>query len=144
MSSIKTIVTLALITALSIVSIGCSDSSDPVAVVVDPPVVVVDTAPPAVPAHLDALFADGLVTLSWDTNNTDADLAGFVLRRENYGEITTLVASPTIFQSYQDAPAVGLNTYEIYSVDQVGNESAIASIEYRVYGAHNDDNYVEF
>jgi hypothetical protein len=144
MSSIKTIVTLALITALSIVSIGCSDSTDPVAVVADPPVVVVDTAPPAVPANLDALFADGLVTLSWDANNTDADLAGFVLRRDNYGEITSLVGSPTIFQSYQDAPAVGLNTYEIYSVDQVGNESAIASIEYRVYGERNDDNYTEF
>jgi len=39
---------------------------------------------------------------------------------------------------------MGLNIYEIYSVDQVGNESAIASIEYRVYGEHQDDDLAEF
>lgn len=142
MSSIKTIVTLALITALSIVSIGCSDTTDPVTVV-DPPVVI-DTAPPAVPANLDSDYADGQLTISWDANTTDSDLAGFVLRRDNYGVITELVASPAILQSFQDSPAVGLNIYEIYSVDQVGNESAIASIEYRVDGQRINDNYTDF
>lgn len=142
MSSIKTIVTLALITTLSLVSIGCSDSTDPVTVV-DPPIVI-DTAPPAVPSNLASAYAEGFVTLSWDTNTTDSDLAGFVLTRDNYGELTTLVGSPSVFQSFQDAPAMGLNIYEIYSVDTTGNASAVASIEYRVYGEHNDDDYTEF
>jgi len=142
MSSIKTIVTLALITTLSIVSIGCSDSTSPVTVV-DPPVVI-DTAPPAVPSNLESAFADGLVTLSWAANTTDADLAGYVLTRDNYGEVTTLVGSPSVFQSFQDAPAMGLNVYEIYSVDTSGNASAVASIEYRVYGEHNEDDYTQF
>ncbi len=143
MSSIKTIVTLALITALSIGSIGCSDTTDPVTVA-DPPVVI-DTAPPAVPANLAAAYADGVVSLSWDANTTDADLAGFVLRRDNYGEITELVASPSVFQSFQDSPALGLNVYEIYSVDLVGNESAISSIEYRVFGERDaEEDYTQF
>ncbi len=143
MSSIKTIVTLALITALSIGSIGCSDTTDPVTVA-DPPVVI-DTAPPAVPANLAAAYADGVVSLSWDANTTDADLAGFILRRDNYGEITELVASPSVFQSFQDSPALGLNVYEIYSVDLVGNESAISSIEYRVFGERDaEEDYTQF
>jgi len=82
MSSIKTIVTLALITALSIVSIGCSDDATS-PVTVDPPAVVVDTAPPAVPSNLATYYDAGLVTLSWDANTTDSDLAGYILRRDN-------------------------------------------------------------
>ena len=145
MSSIKTIVTLALITTLSIVSIGCSDDvTSPTPIAVDPPVVVVDTAPPAVPSNLTSDFARGQLVLSWDANTTDSDLAGFVLRRDNYGVITTLVGSPTVFQSYQDTPAMGLNVYEIYRVDLVGNESAISSIEFRINGEHVDDDYTQF
>jgi len=106
---------------------------------------VIDTAPPAVPANLAAAYADGVVSLSWDANTTDADLAGFVLRRDNYGEITELVASPSVFQSFQDSPALGLNVYEIYSVDLVGNESAISSIEYRVFGERDaEEDYTQF
>ncbi len=138
MSSIKTIVTLALITALSIASIGCSDSTDPVTVV-DPPIVVIDTAPPAIPANLAVAYIDGLVSLTWDINTTDSDLAGYVLRRDNYGDLTTLVGSPSVYQSYQDDPAVGMNVYEIYSVDLVGNESAVASINYHLSRSHDPD-----
>lgn len=134
MSSIKAIVTLALIIALSLVSIGCSDS-DVTAPVAEAP--VVDTAPPAVPTNLNANYSDGQISLSWAQNTTDADLAGFIVRRDNYGEVTTLVASPSIIQNYSDTPAMGLNIYQVFSVDLVGNESAIATVEYHLIGSHD-------
>jgi len=137
MSSIKLIVTLALITTLSLVSIGCSDDTTSI---VDPPVVVVeDTAPPAVPANLGAEFYDGEITLSWDQNTTDSDLAGFIVSRDNYGVVTSLVSTPTILQSIDDSPAMGLNIYQVYSVDQVGNASAVATVEYRRIGRHDPE-----
>ncbi len=134
MSSIKLIVTLALITTLSLVSIGCSDDTTSI---VDPP--VVDTAPPAVPSNLGAAYVDGLITLTWDANTTDADLAGFIVSRDNYGVMTSLVASPSIIQSFEDSPAMGLNTYQVYSVDLVGNASAVASVDYNLSGRHPED-----
>ncbi len=137
MSSIKLIVTLALITTLSLVSIGCSDDTTSI---VDPPIVVVeDTAPPAVPANLAAEYSDGQITLSWDQNTTDADLAGFIVNRDNYGDVTSLVSSPTILQSFDDNPAMGLNVYQVYSVDLVGNASAYATVEYHRIGRHDPE-----
>ncbi len=131
MSSIKLIVTLALITTLSLLSVGCSSDDSPTSIV-DPP--VIDTAPPAVPANVDAAYSNGQVTLSWDQNSTDADLAGFVVDRVNNGVTTSLVASPTMLQNFQDSPALGLNVYQVYSVDLTGNASAIATAEYHLAG----------
>jgi len=141
MSSIKTIVTLALITALSIVSIGCSDSTDPVAI--DPPVVI-DTAPPAVPANFELAYDGGVVTLSWEENTTDADFDGYILSRDNNGDITDLVSTRGFFLSYTDTPAMGLNIYQIYAVDLVGNQSAVASVSYQRSGEHHDDIDIQF
>ncbi|MCP4290347.1 MAG: hypothetical protein GY780_00755 [bacterium] len=128
MSSIKTIVTLALITALSLMTIGCSESDSIIAPA------VVDTAPPAVPSNLAAEFDDGQISLSWDANTTDADLAGFIVSRSNYGEVTVLVASPSIITSFDDDPALGQNIYQVYSVDLTGNASAVATVEYHRSG----------
>ncbi len=137
MSSIKLIVTLALITTLSLVSIGCSDDST--TSIVDPP--AVDTAPPAIPANFDAAFAGDQITLSWDQNTTDSDLAGFIVSRDVYGEITALVATPTILSSFQDTPVPGRNIYQIYSVDLTGNASAVASVVHYVTERDPSDDF---
>ena len=127
MSSIKVIVTLALIATLSLVSIGCSDSDDPVAVPAAP---AIDTMPPSIPTGLEAAFADGQFELSWAANNVDADLAGYLVTRDHDGATATLVGSPALVQSIEDSPLEGLNVYKIFSVDETGNESAYASISY--------------
>ena len=128
MSSIKAIMTLALITLISLAFIGCSDDST--AITQTP----VDTAPPAVPSNLAAAYADGVVTLSWAANTTDSDLAGFVVERDYYGEVTALNATPSLSNSFQDSPLMGLNVYNVYAVDTAGNESAVASVEYHLTG----------
>ncbi len=128
MSSIKTIVTLALITALSIASIGCSDSTDPVAAVDVP--IVIDTAPPAVPANFQLAFDGAVVTLTWEENTTDADFDGYILSRINAGQVTELVATRGFFLTYTDTPALGVNYYQIYAVDVSGNQSAVATAMY--------------
>jgi hypothetical protein len=50
MASTKTIVTMICITLISLVAVGCSDDSSPVAQA------SVDTAPPAVPANLNVAY----------------------------------------------------------------------------------------
>lgn len=127
MASNKTIVTMICITLVSLVAVGCSnnDSSSPVAA-------AVDTAPPAVPTSLSAAYDDasGAATISWAANTTDSDLAGYIVTRDSYGVVETLVASPTLITSFEDAsPALGLSTYSVAAVDLVGNESAVASVE---------------
>jgi hypothetical protein len=127
MSSIKVIVLLATISILSLVSIGCSDSDSPVAVPAAP---VVDTMPPSIPTGLQAQFEDGQIYVSWAANNVDADLAGFLVSREHDGVTSILVATPTLVQGIEDNPLEGLSTYRISSVDDNGNESAFASINF--------------
>jgi fibronectin type 3 domain-containing protein len=125
MASNKTIVTMICITLVSLVAVGCSnnDSSSPVAA-------AVDTAPPAVPANLSAAYDDvsGAATITWAENTTDTDLAGFIVTRDSYGVVTTLVASPAQITAFEDAsPTLGESTYYVSAVDQAGNESAVAS-----------------
>lgn len=138
MSSIKAISTLALITIISLAFIGCSsDDSSSVAPT------TVDTAPPAVPANLEATYYDGTLTLTWAENTTDADLAGFIIERDYYGDVTELQASPGLGTSFEDSPLMGLNVYNVYSVDLTGNQSAVASVEYHRTGRHLPDEEID-
>jgi len=139
MATSKTIITLMLITLVSVIGAGCSDdeASAPTAI---PPVVEVDTAPPAAPANLAALYdAAGYVQLSWDQNTTDADLDGFIVKRSQAGTSVDLIGSPANVCSYFDFdPLSGTSEYTVYSVDLAGNESAVVSVVYEAQRYHND------
>jgi len=126
MSSIKAIMTLALIIIVSLAFTGCSDDSSTVTQT------AIDTAPPAVPAELAIAYNDGVVALSWAANTTDDDFDSFVVQRDYYGEISTLQTGAA--NTFQDSPLMGLNVYNVYSVDLAGNESAVASVEYHRIG----------
>jgi hypothetical protein len=133
MASTKTIVTMICITLISFMAVGCSDDSSPVAQA------PVDTAPPAVPANLTVAYdADaGSATISWAQNTTDADLAGFIVTRDYYGDVDVLVGTPAMISDFEDsAPLMGVSTYNVYSVDDAGNQSAVASCELVRTGDH--------
>ena len=131
MASNKKIAILMLITLVSLAFTGCSDSND------NPAAVIIDTAPPAVPAELDLDFSDGYATISWAQNTVDADLAGYVVTRERYGVVEGLVASPAMINSYIDAnPLSGSSQYHVYSVDTSGNASAVSTTYLTVALAH--------
>ena len=66
MASNKKIMTLMLITLVSLAFTGCSDTDD------NPAAVVIDTAPPAVPAQLDLDYSNGSATITWATNQTSS------------------------------------------------------------------------
>ena len=88
----KTIVTLGLITLVSLAFMGCSDDSNPVVA----PTQAVDTAPPAVPSGLMAELNGSSASISWATNTTDADLAGFLVNKTHYADdVVVLVGTPT-------------------------------------------------
>jgi len=128
------IITLMLIALVSLVAVGCSDDSSPVATAP----VAVDTAPPAVPTGLAVDNIDGVAVLTWDRNTTDSDMAGYVLTRESDAGSIELIASPTLIQSYQDSNVpVGTNVYYVYSVDTTGNQSAGSSIDLVNAGSHD-------
>ncbi len=131
MASSKKIVTLVLIGLVALAFTGCSsDDSNPAAV-------VVDTAPPAVPANLDLDYAAGAATITWAENTVDSDLAGYVISRENNGTTVALVGSPALMTSYVDNnPPLGANHYSIYAVDTSGNQSAIATVNLAISAGH--------
>ena len=128
MASKKRIMTFMLIALVSLFFVGCSDDSDPVTT---PTAATVDTAPPAPPSNLTGtlLTASRTVDLSWDLNTVDSDLAGYIITRDNGDRNTYLVDDPINVNEYQDAyPQPGVNIYNVYSVDDSGNESAINSV----------------
>lgn len=119
----KMIKTLILIGLAAIAFTGCSDNDN-----LATPSAVVDNAPPAVPANVTADLSGGSVTVAWAANTVDTDLAGYLVERENYGQITLLTSAPIMDVSYEDPhPAVGANIYRVFAVDFVGNESAVAT-----------------
>ena len=133
MASTKTIVTMICITLISLAAVGCSDDSSPVTQA------PVDTAPPAVPANVNVAYdADsGAATISWAANSTDADLAGYIVSRDYYGTVDVLVGTPAMITDYEDsAPLMGTSTYNVYAVDDAGNQSAVASCELVRTGDH--------
>jgi hypothetical protein len=117
----STLITLVALAALTLAA-GCGSSTKiPTAI---------DTAPPAVPTGLTAAYlADG-VAMNWAPNTTDADFAGFVVRRTAHGKVTLLVDAPRDITQFTDpAPMLGcLNTYAVSALDLTGNESAVVTV----------------
>ena len=118
----KKIVTLALITLVGLAFVGCSDNNT------QPTAAVIDTAPPALPANINMAYSSGVATISWDVNNVDQDLAGYVVMREQNDVSKPLVATPAMIQSYTDStPLSGTSQYHVYAVDTSGNQSGVST-----------------
>jgi hypothetical protein len=103
-----------------------------------PPATVVmrNTFPPHAPSGLEAVpggatAADRSIDLSW-TPNTDPDLAGYIVYRQEIdakgvaaGTATRLNSTPVVGPAYRDQTAVAGRpyAYRVTAVDTAGNES---------------------
>jgi hypothetical protein len=131
MVSKKMIVTILLTAIVALTGAGCSDDN-PVS-----PTTALDTAPPAVPANLSADYSGNGAVINWDLSTVDTDLAGYIVVREHDGVTDTLVSTPSMISSYQDmSPMTGTNVYHVYSVDHVGNMSAVATVSLTITLGH--------
>jgi hypothetical protein len=106
---------------------------------ISPPVTVVmrNTFPPHAPTGLEAVpggatAVDRSIDLSW-TPNTDPDLAGYIVYRQEIdskgvaaGTATRLNSTPVVGPAYRDQTATAGRRYAYYvtAVDTAGNESA--------------------
>jgi hypothetical protein len=119
----KKMIAAFLILGLVAVATGCSDSDTNSPVAATP-----DTAPPALPSNLAVEFTDGAAVVSWDISIWDADLAGYIVTREQSGATDLLIETPTIMTTFEDsAPLTGSSLYHVYAVDTSGNESAVVT-----------------
>ena len=124
MASNKKIVTMMLIALVGLAFAGCSDNDNDVV-----PAPTIDTAPPTLAGNLTMAYSDGAATISWNQNVVDADLAGYVVLREQNDVSTELVGTPTMIHSYTDSnPLYGSSMYHVYAVDTSGNQSAVATV----------------
>jgi hypothetical protein len=96
-----------------------------------------DTFPPHAPGGLEAVpggatAADRSIDLSW-TPDTDADLAGYIVYRQDVdekgvaaGTATRLNLTPVVGPAYRDQTAMAGHryAYRVTAVDTAGNESA--------------------
>ncbi len=129
MASKKLILTLTCIAAVAFLAVGCGSDDDG-----SPTAPVVDTAPPALPSNLQAVYdeAQAAAVISWDPNTTDADLAGYLVSRASYNRYPVeLVSAPQSETRFEDADVASCGrqvTYHIFSVDQSGNVSAAATV----------------
>jgi fibronectin type 3 domain-containing protein len=106
---------------------GCgSDSSNPASP-------TIDTAPPAIPGGVSAWAQIGnraKITLAWDSNVTDADLAGYVVYRSLSESSGYRSVSDDLLNSngYSDENlATGkLYYYRVAARDASGNESGLS------------------
>ena len=132
----KTIVTLGLIALVSLAFMGCSDDDSPVVVIPPAP----DTAPPAVPSNLSADFDGVSAEIAWDANTVDSDLAGFLVYKTHYSDDeVVLVGVPTLVTSITDNDILaGINEYHVTAVDEVGNQSAYATVQVVLEGSKTD------
>lgn len=129
MASKKNCLILVCVSALLLAATGCgsSSSSNPTS----PPV---DTQPPTPPNGLSIDYAprDQVLTITWDANVTDPDLAGYLIDRGiGNGEPVALVSVPQSATYFVDEDFQGLGrllTYYVYAVDTSGNASAAATI----------------
>ena len=138
MVSNKTIVTIMLIAAVTLVLTGCSDDSTVI------PTTAIDTAPPAVPANLSVNHSADTAVINWDMSTVDTDLAGYIVTKERYGVTETLLATPALISSYEDPnPQAGSTMYHVYAVDYSGNQSAVATVILAIVLGHNDNDLTD-
>ena len=83
-----------------------------------------DTFPPHKPSGLEAVAGDGVIDLSWEPN-TEADLAGYIVQRQEDALARLLNTSPVPQSSFQDKTVVPGHTYlySVVAVDKAGNRS---------------------
>lgn len=85
-----------------------------------------DVTPPAAPSGLSATAGNGTVALDW-ANNTEADLAGYVVHRATSaaGPFTAQNATLLLASAYADSAVANGTTYyyRVTAVDTSGNES---------------------
>ncbi len=133
MANTKKIIFGIMLCTVAILATACSDSN-PVDVNN-----VIDTAPPATPYAVRSTVDNttGAATITWGVNTVDSDLVGYVVSRDNDGDVVQLISTPILTQSVQDAsPKMGANTYSVYAVDEAGNQSAVQHVTLTVAGAH--------
>lgn len=136
MANSKKILFGIMLCTVAILATACSDSN-PVDVNN-----VIDTAPPATPYAVRSTvdYSTGAATISWGVNNVDSDLVGYVVTRENSGDTVYLISNPILTQSVQDAdPQMGTNIYNVYAVDEAGNQSAVQHVTLAVTGTHQGE-----
>lgn len=106
---------------------GCS-GDDPAAPASAP---AIDTSPPAVPVGLQAATGTRIVKLGWESNTTDADLAGYRIYRLAWGGSYLLTGKLLTENRYVDERPLGRPCgYAVSAVDLAGNESAIEEVRY--------------
>jgi hypothetical protein len=133
MATRKTILAVICIGLVGLAVTGCSDDTD------TPTAIPADSAPPAVPANLQLDYDGSAAFLSWDANTVDADLAGYVIVRENNGNAQTISTSPQIHHYVDVNPPLGATIYQVSAVDAAGNRSAVATVYLTVSGTHRPD-----
>jgi hypothetical protein len=120
---------LALVLALA----GCGDDGNST---VNPPIETeIDTTPPAVPLNLlvEGDPNEGTITVQWD-ENTEADLAGYVLQRSLDRQVTwsEVSATPLTSASYSDLYRSRAD-YRVAAVDASSNQSAYSDARGFIY-----------
>jgi hypothetical protein len=88
-------------------------------------VTLADTFPPAAPAGLTIVAAEGVVNLIWDPSH-EVDLAGYLVLRAIAPETTLapLTPAPVVETTFKDTvPAGARVTYAVEAVDKAGNVS---------------------
>lgn len=136
-STIKTFTLFAIIVS-TLAFTGC-ESDNILAPVADSPIVL-DTAPPTVPTGLAAAPAKNEnVKVSWDANVLDEDFHGFMVYRVIWGDHFPMLTLPTQENIWIDDHPVNIAcTYVVTALDESGNESAWAAVNY--YGQEDRPN----
>lgn len=133
--------------SLAILVTGCNDDSTLTGLPVDTIGEKCDITPPAAPEQVQGSYlgALGAVRISWAENTTDPDLAGYILYRENGGDVEQLIGEPALVQLFQDGDVPsGVNRYCLRAVDLTGNESATCSTIVQIVSNPHGDEPVEF
>jgi len=130
MKSTMKIFTLFAIIISALAFTGC-ESDNALAPVIDTPIVL-DTAPPTVPTGLSAAAAENEnVKISWDANVLDEDFHGFMVYRVVWGNHFPMLTLPTQDTMWIDDHPVNVAcTYVVTALDESGNESAWAAVNF--------------
>ncbi len=119
----------------ALVLTGCESDNALAPVVV--PETVADTAPPAAPTGLAASTSNDNVKVTWDANVVDEDFHGFMVYRVVWGDHYPMLDLPTQDTIWIDDHPVNVAcTYLVTALDETGNESAWAAVNY--YGPEDE------